>query len=110
VTKRLRIPTIGIGAGAGCDGQVQVFHDLLGLFEGFVPKHTKQYANAGQLIRNALTSYAADVREGRFPTDEQSFSMDERALAELKTSDDTPAPRNGKSVHRSLHSSIPSLP
>jgi 3-methyl-2-oxobutanoate hydroxymethyltransferase len=108
VTKRLRIPTIGIGAGAGCDGQVQVFHDLLGLFEGFVPKHTKQYANAGELIRNALTSYAADVREGRFPNEEQSFSMDERALAELKTSDDAPAPRNA--VHRSLHSSIPTLP
>jgi 3-methyl-2-oxobutanoate hydroxymethyltransferase len=108
VTKRLRVPTIGIGAGAGCDGQVQVFHDLLGLFEGFVPKHTKQYAQAGELMRKAIGDYASDVRSRRFPTEEQSFSMDERALAELKTSDDVPAPKkNG--VHRSLHPTLPSL-
>jgi 3-methyl-2-oxobutanoate hydroxymethyltransferase len=106
VTKRLRVPTIGIGAGAGCDGQVQVFHDLLGLFEGFTPKHTKRYAEAGELMRQALAAYAADVRAGSFPTEEQSFSMDERALAELKTTDDD-APASA--THRPLHPSIPAL-
>jgi len=107
ITKRLRVPTIGIGAGPGCDGQVQVFHDLLGLFEEFVPKHTKRYAHVGETIRNALVAYAADVRENRFPTDEQSFTMDERALLELQTTDDKldePRPR------RAAHPSIPALP
>jgi 3-methyl-2-oxobutanoate hydroxymethyltransferase len=107
ITKRLRVPTIGIGAGAGCDGQVQVFHDLLGLFEEFTPKHTRRYAEAGELMRKALAAYASDVREGRFPTDEQSFSMDERALAELLTTDDKldePRPR------RAAHPSMPALP
>jgi len=107
ITKRLRVPTIGIGAGVDCDGQVQVFHDLLGLFEEFTPKHTKRYAEAGELIRNALAAYATDVRESRFPTEEQSFTMDERALAELLTTDDKldePRPR------RAAHPSIPALP
>lgn len=105
ITKRLRIPTIGIGAGPGCDGQVQVYHDLLGLFEGFIPKHTRRYAELGDTIREAIAAYVADVREGRFPAAEQSFEMDERALAELVTSDDKPsaAPgstkRNGGSEH-----------
>jgi 3-methyl-2-oxobutanoate hydroxymethyltransferase len=109
ITKRLRIPTIGIGAGAYCDGQVQVFHDLIGMFEGFVPKHTKQYAQAGELIRSALTSYADAVRSGAFPADEQSFSMDERALTELLTTDDKlddEPPR----ARRAGHPSIPALP
>jgi 3-methyl-2-oxobutanoate hydroxymethyltransferase len=107
ITKRLRVPTIGIGAGVDCDGQVQVFHDLLGLFEEFTPKHTKRYAEAGELIRNALAAYATDVRESHFPTEEQSFTMDERALAELLTTDDKldePRPR------RAAHPSIPALP
>jgi len=109
ITKRLRVPTIGIGAGVDCDGQVQVFHDLLGLFEEFTPKHTRRYAEAGELIRNALAAYAADVRESRFPTDEQSFTMDERALAELLTTDDKldePSASGGR-LH---HPSIPALP
>jgi 3-methyl-2-oxobutanoate hydroxymethyltransferase len=103
ISQRLRIPTIGIGAGAGCDGQVQVYHDVLGLFEGFVPKHAKQYAQIGEATRNALAQYVSDVREGNFPTDEQSFSMNEQALAELRTSDDPPLEK------RSLHPSIPVL-
>ncbi len=97
ISKRLRVPTIGIGAGAGCDGQVQVFHDLLGLYGDFVPKHTRQYAKIGDAIKTAIAEYADDVREGRFPTEEQSFSMDENALAELLTTDDDedlPADRN----------------
>ena len=108
ITHRLRVPTIGIGAGLDCDGQVQVFHDLLGMFEGFVPKHTKPYAQVGETIRNALTEYAADVRDRRFPTDEQSFSMDERALAELLTTDDKIEPAQPKP--RAAHPSIPALP
>jgi 3-methyl-2-oxobutanoate hydroxymethyltransferase len=105
ITQRLRIPTIGIGAGPDCDGQVQVFHDLLGLFEDFVPKHARRYADMGDAVREALAAYAADVRAGRFPTDEQSFSMDERALAELRTTDDPPLERR-----RPPHPSIPPLP
>ena len=83
ISERLRVPTIGIGAGPHCDGQVQVYHDLLGLFDAFVPKHTRQYAQLGDTIRDAIAAYARDVRERRFPTDEQSFTMDESALAEL---------------------------
>jgi 3-methyl-2-oxobutanoate hydroxymethyltransferase len=110
ISKRLRVPTIGIGAGAGCDGQVQVFHDLLGLFDEFTPKHTKRYLNAGELMRSALTAYASDVREGRFPTEEQSFSMDERALAELLTTDDKIEPVRSNGKHHAAHPSIPALP
>jgi 3-methyl-2-oxobutanoate hydroxymethyltransferase len=84
LTQRLSVPTIGIGAGAGCDGQVQVFHDLLGLFDAFVPKHAKRYADAGTLIRQAIAKYAADVRSGAFPTAKESFKMDPAALAELQ--------------------------
>ena len=113
ISKRLRVPTIGIGAGAGCDGQVQVYHDILGLFEDFVPKHTKRYATVGDTIRGAIAEYASDVREQRFPTDTQSFSMDERALAELLTTDDTrpgSSASNGNGAHRAPHPTIPALP
>jgi len=88
ISKELNVPTIGIGAGAGCDGQVQVYHDLLGLYGDFVPKHTKQYAKVGDIVREAVAAYASDVREGRFPTEDQSFEMDEGALTELLTNDD----------------------
>ena len=67
VTSRLKIPTIGIGAGPHCDGQVLVSYDVLGLFDGFVPPFVKQYAQLGQLILNAVKNYADDVREGAFP-------------------------------------------
>ncbi len=83
ITERLSIPTIGIGAGPDCDGQVQVFHDFLGLYPDFVPKHAKQYARLGDVIRSAALQYIAEVREGRFPTAKESFPMDEAALAEL---------------------------
>ena len=109
ITKRLRVPTIGIGAGAGCDGQVQVFHDLLGLYGDFVPKHTRQYAKIGDAIRTAIAEYASDVREGRFPTEEQSFSMDENALAELLTSDDD-APTIDWNFELPDYLSLPILP
>jgi 3-methyl-2-oxobutanoate hydroxymethyltransferase len=84
VTQRLKIPTIGIGAGPGCDGQVQVIHDLLGLFTDFVPRHARQYANLGEQIKDAVSRYADDVRTGSFPTARESFSMDPAVLAEVE--------------------------
>jgi len=86
ITQKVSIPTIGIGAGAGCDGQVQVINDLLGSFTDFVPKHAKQYAKLADIIRNAVIEYNDEVIAGSFPTDKQSFSMDESILAELKES------------------------
>jgi 3-methyl-2-oxobutanoate hydroxymethyltransferase len=80
IGKRLSIPTIGIGAGAGCDGQVQVWHDLLGLFETS-PRHAKRYAEIGQAIESALRAYVAEVQDERFPTAAQSAGMDEAELA-----------------------------
>jgi 3-methyl-2-oxobutanoate hydroxymethyltransferase len=69
----LTIPTIGIGAGAGCDGQVLVLHDMLGLNEGFNPKFLKRYAGLGEAVRTAVRSYAAEVRDGKYPGPEHSF-------------------------------------
>jgi 3-methyl-2-oxobutanoate hydroxymethyltransferase len=73
ITSKLDIPTIGIGAGWACDGQVQVWHDLLGLFADFTPKHAKRYANLGETIVAALRTYAGEVRDGAFPTEAESF-------------------------------------
>lgn len=84
ITQRIGIPTIGIGAGPGCDGQVQVINDILGSFTDFVPKHAKQYAQVADIVRNAVTEYYGEVTAGAFPTDQQSFSMDESLLADLK--------------------------
>jgi 3-methyl-2-oxobutanoate hydroxymethyltransferase len=84
VTRRLRIPTIGIGAGPECDGQVQVIHDLLGLFTDFVPRHARKYADLGKQIKDAARRYADDVREGTFPTAKESFSMDATVLQEVE--------------------------
>jgi 3-methyl-2-oxobutanoate hydroxymethyltransferase len=89
LTERLTVPTIGIGAGAGCDGQVQVFHDLLGMYDKFVPKHAGRYANIGDDIRIAVEKYAADVRAAKFPTPKHSFKMDPAALAELSPRQET---------------------
>jgi 3-methyl-2-oxobutanoate hydroxymethyltransferase len=83
ITARLSIPTIGIGAGPHCDGQVQVIHDLLGLFTDFVPRHARKYAELGEQIGQAVRQYATDVESGAFPTAKESFSMDERVLREL---------------------------
>jgi len=83
ITQKIRIPTIGIGAGIGCDGQVQVINDMLGLFTDFVPKHAKQYAKLADIIANAVTEFYNEVTDGSFPTPKQSFSMDESILVEL---------------------------
>src|SRR5450830_675123 len=84
ITETLEIPTFGIGAGPGCDGQVLVYHDLLGLTEGHLPRFVKRYANLSAEIRDALSSYAEEVRSGAFPDDEHSYSMDEEELAEFE--------------------------
>ena len=84
VSERLTIATIGIGAGAGCDGEVQVFHDLLGMGGDFTPRHAKHYAEIGNAIRDAVPRYAADVRSGAFPGEEQSVHMEPRVLDEVR--------------------------
>ncbi len=81
ITDELTIPTIGIGAGPDCDGQVLVYHDLLGLTEGHLPRFVKRYANLSREIRDALEAYAADVRSGSFPDDEHAYAMPEEELA-----------------------------
>ncbi len=81
ITERLRIPTIGIGAGAGCSGQVQVITDLLGL-GSFIPRHARPYLHLREAIGEAVAAYAADVQAGTFPSAEQSSRMDDEVLAE----------------------------
>ncbi len=83
ITKRLDIPTIGIGAGPECDAQVQVLYDMLGLFDDFVPKHVKHYAQIGQAIKQAVQQYQAEVLAGAFPTAKESFNLSEDVLREL---------------------------
>ncbi len=84
ITNKLKIPTIGIGAGAHCSGQVQVFHDLLGLYPSFGPRHAKKYADAGQVIKEALAQYVNEVKTAQFPTQANSSSMSEAILEEIR--------------------------
>ena len=81
ITESLTVPTIGIGSGRGCDGQVLVFHDLLGLYDGKAPRFVKRYADLATVTRSALERYAADVRSGAFPADEHTYSIPEEELA-----------------------------
>ncbi len=81
VSKRLSIPTIGIGAGAGCDGQVLVTHDLLGLFDRFTPKFVKKYANLHAEMASAFAQYKAEVESRAFPGAEHTYPMDDKELA-----------------------------
>ncbi|MBI2868424.1 MAG: 3-methyl-2-oxobutanoate hydroxymethyltransferase [Chloroflexi bacterium] len=83
ITRKISIPTIGIGAGLGCDGQVQVINDILGSFTEFVPRHARQYVRLTDIMSKAVSEYYEDVKSGRFPTEAQSFPMDPAALAEL---------------------------
>ncbi len=84
VTERLTVPTIGIGAGVHCDGQVLVVHDMVGLFDRFTPKFAKKYINLSELILKALESYREEVLKGEFPTDQHSFHIDEKELSKIK--------------------------
>jgi len=74
VSERVSIPTIGIGAGAGCDGQVLVWYDMAGMYDGFKPKFVKRFVEAGELITGAFAEYAKEVREGSFPGPEHNFA------------------------------------
>jgi 3-methyl-2-oxobutanoate hydroxymethyltransferase len=85
IAEDLRVPTIGIGAGAGCDGQVLVYHDLLGLYEGREPRFVKRYADLATDIRGALERYASDVRNGRFPEEQHTYSIPDEELAEFES-------------------------
>jgi 3-methyl-2-oxobutanoate hydroxymethyltransferase len=84
VTERLKVPTIGIGAGVHCDGQVLVVHDMLGLFDRFTPKFAKRYINLSELMLKAFDAYREEVVKGTFPTDQHSFHMDEKELSKVK--------------------------
>jgi 3-methyl-2-oxobutanoate hydroxymethyltransferase len=80
VTEALRVPTIGIGAGAACDGQVLVWHDLLGLYEGKAPRFVKRYADLATEAKGALEAYVGDVREGRFPEEQHTYAIPDDEL------------------------------
>jgi 3-methyl-2-oxobutanoate hydroxymethyltransferase len=84
ITEALDIPTIGIGAGADCDGQVLVWHDLLGLYEGHAPRFVKQYAELAPTIGAAIGRYAAEVREGTFPGEQHTYSIPDDELASFE--------------------------
>ena len=84
ITERVAVPTIGIGAGKYCDGQVQVISDILGLYTDVVPKHAKQYARLNEAITTAVTNYIAEVKAEAFPTPKQSYEMDESVLAQIE--------------------------
>jgi len=86
ITEKVSVPTIGIGAGPDCDGQVQVVSDLLGLFTDFVPKHAKQYAKLADIIKAAVGEYVSEVQACSFPTAKQSYTMDAKIIAELARS------------------------
>ena len=84
VTERLKVPTIGIGAGVHCDCQVLVVHDLLGLFDRFTPKFAKRYVNLSEQMIKAFEAYKEEVLKGVFPTDQHSFNIDEKELSKIK--------------------------
>jgi len=88
ITKRASVPTIGIGAGPDCDGEVQVIYDIVGLFPDFTPRHTKRYADIGASIREAARTYLAEVRDRTFPTKENSASIDPAILDALGVTDE----------------------
>jgi 3-methyl-2-oxobutanoate hydroxymethyltransferase len=81
ITRTLDIPTIGIGAGASCDGQVLVWHDLLGLYDGHAPRFVKQYAELAPIIQSAVADYAREVRSGSFPAEQHTYAIPEEELA-----------------------------
>lgn len=83
ITDTVSIPTIGIGAGAGCDGQILVYQDMLGMFSDFTPKFVKRYANVGEVMREAFANYATEVASGAFPTEEHTYKIKDDVLEKL---------------------------
>lgn len=83
VTSKLDIPTIGIGAGAGCDGQVLVYADMMGMFSDYVPKFVKKFANVGEVMRQACKAYVDEVKEGTYPAKEHTYAIDDQVIEKL---------------------------
>ena len=83
ITDRIKVPTIGIGAGPDCDAQVQVISDILGLYTDFVPRHAKRFANLADAMREGVKAYTSEVMDGSFPTDEHGAAMDDEVLRAL---------------------------
>ena len=83
ISREISIPTIGIGAGAGCDGQILVYQDMLNMFSDFKPKFVKNFANVGDLMRQGFKSYIKEVNDGTFPSAEHCFKMDDEVLKKL---------------------------
>lgn len=83
ITNSVSIPTIGIGAGKNCDGQILVYQDMLGMFNDFIPKFVKQYANIGEVMKEAISSYVSEVQDGIFPEEKHTFKIDENELQKL---------------------------
>lgn len=84
ITKELTIPTIGIGAGAGCDGQVLVYQDMLGMFSDFVPKFAKKFEDVGSLMKSGFSKYIAETKNGTFPAQEHTFKIDKDVIDKIK--------------------------
>ena len=102
VTEAISIPTIGIGAGIDCDGQVLVIHDLIGLFERFTPKFVKQYAKISDVIFSAVSQYKSDVESMKFPEEKHSFSMNPKELEKLMSKKKKSSPSIAKHGKRRL--------
>lgn len=83
VSRKISIPTIGIGAGAGCDGQILVYQDMLGMFSDYTPKFVKRFAEAGQMMKGAFADYIKEVQEGSYPAEEHTFKIDDEILDKL---------------------------
>ncbi len=83
ITEQLRIPTIGIGAGNGCDGQVLVYQDMLGMFSDFTPKFVKRYAETGEIMKAAFREYISEVQSGAFPAEEHEYTVDDSVIEKL---------------------------
>ena len=83
ITEQLHIPTIGIGAGKDCDGQVLVYQDMLGLFSDFTPKFVKRYANIGEVMKEAFQNYIKEVQDGVFPAEENTYKVDDSVIEKL---------------------------
>lgn len=83
ITKTVKIPTIGIGAGAGCDGQVLVYQDMLGMFKDYVPKFVKVFADTGSIMKQAFADYTKEVKDGTFPSEEHTYKIDDSIIEKL---------------------------
>lgn len=83
VTEKLTIPTIGIGAGSDCDGQVLVYQDMLGMFSDYVPKFVKQFATVGEVMKSAFKDYIEEIQDGTFPAEEHTYTIDDEIISKL---------------------------